>query len=164
MKTLLGPQQTILVTTRGKVSIYGRDKIIDNVIPVDWHMACSIEHFMYAVVINKKSLTHTLIKESKIFVVNFIPETMKEAAVFCGQHSGLHIDKFKEAKLFKLNASVIDCCKIAGTFGYLECEVSHQVDCDDHTLFIGKTLHKEIKGEGKRLFHVVDNEFTTTSN
>ncbi|MBI3032380.1 flavin reductase [Candidatus Woesearchaeota archaeon] len=164
MRTLLGPQQTILVTTRGKTQIYGKEKIIDNVIPVDWHMPCSIEHFMYAIAINKKTFTHQLIKESNIFVINFIPDTMKDAAVFCGRHSGLHVDKFKEAKLFKLNASAMDCCKIAGALGYLECEVVHEVACEDHTIFVAKVIHKEEKAEAKRLFHIFDNEFTTTSS
>ena len=78
MKPLLGPRQTILVTTRGEVSIYGKQKLLDNIIPVDWHMPCSFEPLMYVISIKKTHLSYTLIKSTKVWVVNFIPVSMKE--------------------------------------------------------------------------------------
>ena len=164
MKTLIGPRQTILVTVRGMADIYGTRKIIDNVLSVDWHMPCSFDHFFYAISIKKTHLTYQLILQSKIFVVNFIPDNMEDAVLFCGTHSGLHIDKFKEAKLFKLDSGVVDCCKIAGALGYLECEVAYEHDCGDHAVFFGKVIHKEVKQDSKRLFHKYDNLFTTTND
>ena len=162
MKTLLGPRQTIFVTTRGKHTVYGKEKQIDNIIPVDWHMPCSIDNFLYAIAIKKTNLSYHLILKSQVFVVNFIPMEMKDAVLFCGMHSGLHMDKFKEAKLFKLNATTIDCCKVSGALGYLECHVQQIIECDDHVIFLAKVIHKELKGEHKRLFHYYDNLFVTT--
>lgn len=162
MGILAAPRQTILVTCRSHATVMGRKVERDNVMALDWHMPASFEPPMYAIAVGKSRFSHRLISEGKCFVVNFVPFEMKDQAVYCGRHSGEHINKFREAGLEAVDAEKVDAPRIAGAMGHIECEVAQEIDAGDHTIFLGKVLHGEIVKEGKRLFHIDGNDFTTT--
>ena len=72
------------------------------------------------------------------------------------------MDKFKETKLTKEDSDTIDCPRIKEALAYLECQVTNIVETGDHLLFIGKIARIAGSKVGKRLFHVKDDDFTTT--
>ncbi len=159
---IYGPRQTVLVTCRGKAKVLGREQEKDNIITVAWHMPLSVEPPMYAVAIGKPRFSAKLITASKVFCVNFIPKSMQEAALYCGRNSGEHVDKFSQAGLELEECEKIDCPRIAGCLGHLECEVVEQVEAGDHIIFIAKVAHSQQQKEDKRLFHMGGDRFTTT--
>ncbi len=162
MTKLIGPRETVLVTAKAELNHFGKKIEKEDVLAIDWHMPCSIEPFSYAISVQKKHFSHQLIQLSKVFIVNIISKELEQKALFCGTQSGEHVDKFKEAKLTKIDSVHLDCVKIAEALGWIECEVVHEIDMHDHTVFIAKVRYYEMLKEGKRLYHVKDNEFTTT--
>lgn len=163
MGLLTNPRQTVIVTCRARGAVVmGVETEKDNAITIDWHMPVSFKPQLYAIAVGKSRFSHKLIQESKAFVVNFLPLTMKEAAIYCGRHSGEHRDKIKDAGLTIHDADNVDCPRLGGAVGYLECEVVNEVNAEDHTVFIGKVVHAELMKEEKRLFHVDKDDFTTT--
>ena len=161
MGLLTNPRQTIIVTCRSRVNIMGKHVEKDNAITLDWHMPVSFNPQLYAIAIGTSRFSHKLITEGKAFVVNFIPETMKKAAVYCGRHTGEHSDKLKDTGLETYDADNVDCPRIEGAVGYLECEVVQEITAGDHTIFIGKVVHADLVSEKKRLFHIDKDDFTT---
>jgi flavin reductase (DIM6/NTAB) family NADH-FMN oxidoreductase RutF len=162
MLKIYNPRQTILVTSRDNIEIYGKPTKKDNIMTCDWHMPVSFRPLYYAISISVESITHRLIEKSRVFCINFIPKTMEKEAVFCGRHSGAHIDKFAQAAISKAECEKIDCPRLHAASGYLECELEHTVKFGDHALFVGLILHSYLRNPDKRLFHVFENSFTTT--
>ena len=152
--TMTNPRQTILLTCRA-------DKK-DNIMTLDWHTPLSFEPMMYAVSIGKTRFSLNLIKESKVFVINFMSKNFEKEILYCGRHSGKTIDKFKETGLEKEEAETINCPVIKQALGYLECKVEKETEVGDHFLFIARVTKAELKQKGKRLFHLFADKFTTT--
>ena len=157
-----GPRQVVLITTRSKIDIMGKEEIKDNIITSDWHMPVSFKPKLYAIAIGKERFSHKLISSSDVFALNFIPYELEKQAIFCGTYSGEVLDKFKETGLNKKEAEKIDCPLIKEASAWIECKVVDKIDVGDHTIFIGEVLRQEIKDSKKRLFHTGDKEFTTT--
>lgn len=157
------PRQVILVTSRSHMEVMGKEIEKDNIITLAWHMPVSMEPELYAIAVAKPHFSCKIIQKSKSFVVNFIPYELKKAALFCGRHSGSHMDKFKEAGLTMEEAQSLDCGKIKEALAYIECEVINEVDAGDHIIFIGKVVNSETKEAGKRLFQY-KSDFTTTKD
>jgi flavin reductase (DIM6/NTAB) family NADH-FMN oxidoreductase RutF len=158
------PRQVILVTCRGEVKKkFSPEKVIkDNVLTLSWHMPMSYDPPLYAIALGKGKYSLNLIKESNVFVINFMPTELEKEVLFCGRNSGEHLDKFKETKLEKEEAEKVDCPKIKQALAHLECELVNEVEAGDHIILIGKILNiKKIK-KGKRIYQVKGDEFTTT--
>lgn len=164
--SIYNPRQTVLVSCRGEVKDKFTEKkaIKDNIIVLDWHMPLSFQPFLYAISIGKTRFSLNLIKESKVFVVNFMPLHLKDDVLFCGRNSGEHLDKFKETSLTKEESEKIECSRIKQALAFLECEVIQEIESGDHILFIGKVVHSDEKEKAKRIFHTEDDEFTTTQD
>lgn len=162
MGLLTNPRQTIIVTCRSRVQIMGKEVEKDNAITIDWHMPVSFKPQLYAISVGTSRFSHKIITKGKAFVVNFLPETMKKAALYCGRHTGEHHDKMKNAGIETFDADNVDCPVIEGAVGYLECEVVQEIIAGDHTIFIGKVVHADLVSEKKRLFHTDMDDFTTT--
>jgi len=117
---------------------------------------------LYAIAVGKLRHSFNMVQESKVFVVNFIPSTMKQAAIICGRNSGSQTDKFKLAKLETEESDTIDCPRLKDALAYLECELINEIDAGDHVIFLGKVTRSEHVDDGRRLFHVKGDDFTTT--
>ncbi|MBI2129087.1 flavin reductase family protein [Candidatus Woesearchaeota archaeon] len=153
---ICGERQTILITCRHKEK--------DNVMAIDWHMPSSFEPELYVIAIGKQRFSCDMIRNSRVFVANFVPFSLKEKVLFCGRHSGRFMDKLKEAKLTKEEAEKVDCPRIKEAVAYLECEVVNELETGDHIIFIGKILKSDFKKRDKRIFHISGDEFVTTEN
>jgi flavin reductase (DIM6/NTAB) family NADH-FMN oxidoreductase RutF len=158
------PRQVILVSCRGEVKEkFTPNKVIkDNIMTLSWHMPVSFDPPLYAISVGKERFSYKLIKDSSVFAVNFMPIELEKEVLFCGRNSGEHIDKFKEAGLEKEEADRIDCCRIKQALAFLECEVVNEIEAGDHVIIIGKVLNIKKNKEGKRIYQVKGDEFTTT--
>jgi len=160
MFDIINPRQTVLVTCQAEVTILGQTKLKDNLITLDWHMPVSFKPMLYAIAIGKTRFSYKLIAKSGVFAVNFIPATLKEAAVYCGTRSGEHIDKFQETGVTRVQADSIVCPIIREAVAHLECEVIQEVDAGDHVIFIGKVTGTNKRSEERRLFHTDSDNFS----
>jgi len=99
-----------------------------------------------AVAINKQNLTHEFIKESGAFTVSILSkETPMGLIGIFGFRSGKDLDKLKDVK-YKTGVTGVPI--ITNAVGYLEVEVSDNLDVGTHTLFVGKVVGAEILDEG----------------
>lgn len=154
--TLTNPLQTILVTCRHK----GKD----NIITMDWHTPLSFNPMIYAISVGKTRYSLELIKNSKVFVVNFMSKKFEKEILFCGRNSGRNCDKFAQTGLTKEESEKIDCPRIREALGFLECKVLQLIEVGDHVLFIAEVINSGLKKHGKRLFHLHEDQFTTTEH
>jgi ferric-chelate reductase [NAD(P)H] len=93
--------------------------------------------------VSKNNLTHEFIEESGVFTVSIVAKNceMKDIGYF-GFRTGRDYDKFKDCqyKIGNNGAPII----LEHTLGYIECEVLKTMDCQSHTIFIGKVTNAEI--------------------
>jgi flavin reductase (DIM6/NTAB) family NADH-FMN oxidoreductase RutF len=132
---------------------------MDNASSLDWHMPVSAKPELFAISVVKNRFTRELIDSSQVFAVNYIPFSLKDAAVFCGTYTGMHMDKFKQAGLEKANAEKIDCPVLKDALRVLECRVVHRHEIGDNVVYFGEVLHSVQKRQGSRLFHRGNGEF-----
>jgi|TARA_B100001971_G_C18146357_1_gene513284 flavin reductase (DIM6/NTAB) family NADH-FMN oxidoreductase RutF len=162
MVSLNHPTQVVLVTSQAEVDVLGKTQVKEDIITIGWHMPTSFEPMLYAISVGKTRFSCKLIRESKAFVVNFMPYTLGKEVLFCGTRSGEHMDKFKESGLAKEGAEKIDCPRVKEASAYIECEVIQEIETGDHIIFVGSVVHSEAKNEAKRLLQKSHTEFTTT--
>jgi len=157
------PWQTIILSTRGNIKQkFSKEKTTkDNLMAMSWHMPVSFNPFLYAISISKERYSYNLIKESKVFAVNFIPFRMAKEAVFCGSRRGEFIDKFKEGDIKKEECERIDCPRLKDAAAVLECQVIAELDAGDHQLIVGKVMNAIKKKDEKRCLQL-EKDFTTT--
>ncbi|MBW2997216.1 flavin reductase family protein [Candidatus Woesearchaeota archaeon] len=156
------PIQVILISTRGTTELLGKEVTKDNMMTAAWHCPLSFEPPLYGISIAKTRFTYKLIKDSKVFCVNFLPYELKEKAVYCGTASGASTDKFEKTGLTKEECESIDCCKVGDAAAQLECEVVDEFEVGDHVFFVGKVLRNIDKNDKKRLLYNEDDKFTST--
>ncbi len=156
------PHQTVLVSCKGTFDMMGKSKNVDNLITVDWHMPSSIEPPLYLISIGRKRFSLNLIKQTKVFAVNFMPHGFEKQVMFCGENSGMKTDKYSETGLTPLECESIDCKMVKEASAVIECEVINDFETGDHIVFVGKVLKTHSFKEGKRILHIGGNEFTTT--
>ncbi len=139
------PLKEVLVTSRASVGklLSSEMEERDNIAAVEQHMVVSREPLLYAIALPKDSFSYELVSKAQAFVVNFVPEHLKGAVSFCSSASGKHVNKFRKLKLAMEEAEKVDCLRLKDASAFLECKVSHRVDCGKYELFIGKVLHKK---------------------
>ena len=155
---------TVLVSCVGK---NGRP----NIITLAWAMPTSIKPPLVAVSIAPKRHSHTLIEETKEFVVNIPTMKILRETLFCGRRSGRNQDKFEETGLTPLPAKKVIPPIIKECVAHLECKLHSQFTAGDHTIFVGEIVEAYAnKGaftdkydleKGKMIFHLGGNDFAT---
>lgn len=155
------PRQTALVTTRNKTEkISGRIETTDNISVITKHIPISPE--VYAIALNKDTLSYNHIKGSKVFALNFMPYSKEEEVRYCKENSGRFKNKFKESGLKKEECESIDCPNIKEAIANAECEIINEIEIGNYSLFIAKVVKFKNKGDTKRIFHTKEDNFTTT--
>ncbi len=120
---------------------------VPNVLAVAWHSPLSHDPPLLGISIGKGHFSHDLISQCGEFVFNVVSQEFQKAIELCGNRSGRELDKFREAGLKMMPAYHVRPPVIAGALAHLECTVVRQVSAGDHTLFIGRVLYAEAKGE-----------------
>lgn len=164
MSDLDKPRQVVLVTTRHhfRQRLEKEETEKNDIITVAWHTPLSFEPELYGISIGKTRFSWRMIKESRVFCINFVPYSMEKQAVLCGTSSGENTDKYAETDLTMEECDNIDCGKIKEALGWMECEVVNELDTGDHTFFIARVISSSGEGEGKRLMQDSKTGFTTT--
>jgi flavin reductase (DIM6/NTAB) family NADH-FMN oxidoreductase RutF len=161
---LLHPMHTVLVSCIGK-----RGK--PNIITLAWVMPTSINPPLVAISIAPRRLSHTLIEETKEFVVNIPTMDILKETLFCGRTSGKDCNKFKETGLTPSPARKIKPPIIKECPAHLECKLHSQFTTGDHTIFVGEIIEayadkkaftdKYNLKNARMIFHLGGNEFAT---
>ena len=155
------PRQAVLITTRYKTEkISGRVETIDNISMITRHIP--ISSAIYAIALNKNTVSYDHIKGSKIFAINFMPYSKEKEVKYCRTNSGRFKNKFKESGLQKEECKSIDCPKIKEAIAYAECELMDEIYAGNYSLFIAKVVKFKNKGDTKRIFQTKEDNFTTT--
>lgn len=154
MGKINNPNQVVLITSKYN------DK--DNAMALTWHTKTSFQPNLFLISIGKERYSYNLIKQSKCFVVNFMPYELRDKIVYCGTKSGKNVDKFKETGLEKEEAETINCCRIKQAVAFLECKVVNSFETGDHVVFVGEVLKSKFKKKNKRPFQLEGVKFTTT--
>ena len=109
------------------------------------------------VCINKKNFTHDFIKESKVFAISILLREgpMKLIGRF-GFRCGRDCNKFRDIK-YKIGVTgapiVFD-----STIGYIEAEVTGNMDVGTHTLFVGKVVEGDLLSDGEPMSYAYYHE------
>lgn len=103
--------------------------------------------------VNKESLTHEYILESKSFGISILSiDAPRKFIMTFGFRSGRLFDKFKDVS-YKIGISgapiVMD-----NTLAYLDCQVITSIDFETHTVFAGEIVDAELLKTGKPMTYV----------
>ncbi len=134
--TTLYPVPVVLITTGG-------DK--PNVMACNRISSCSAEPPRLAISIRSGRYSHSLVRESREFVVN-IPAPEQSALVdYIGVVTGAKVDKIAIAKLRLAPALKVKTPLLADCPVNIECMVEQEIALDSHTMFIGlvQAVHVE---------------------
>jgi flavin reductase (DIM6/NTAB) family NADH-FMN oxidoreductase RutF len=161
---LLHPMHTVLVSCIGK----GEKP---NIITVAWAMPTSVNPPLVAISIAPRRYSHSLIEETKEFIVNIPTIEILDETFLCGAVSGRNHDKFREAHLTPLSARKVKPPIIRECVAHLECRLKNQFTTGDHTIFVGEIVEAYADREtfsgvynlekAKMIFHLGGNEFAT---
>lgn len=138
--TILSPVPAALVSCQDKG---GRS----NIITIAWTgVVCSTPP-MVSISIRPSRYSHGIIKETGEFVVNVPPSGIVEKVDICGIVSGKNVDKFKEAGLTAVPATVVSAPLIEECTISLECKVTEIVPLGVHDMFLGEIVATHVADE-----------------
>lgn len=109
-----------------------------NVMTAAWTGIINSEPPMTYVSIRPERYSHSIISESKEFVINLTTLPLVAAADFCGVKSGRNIDKFKEMKLTASPCSTINAPQIEEAPVSIECKVKDIQHFGTHDMFLAE--------------------------
>lgn len=109
-----------------------------------WLTQSSFEPPLVAIGVNKKNSSYEMIKQSRVFAINFLGRSQKDLAVHFfqpRQRVGNRLGKIP----FRLE--ITGCPILEEASAYLECEVREVVEVGDHGLFIGEVINAGVHRE-----------------
>ncbi len=138
-KKLLKPQTFLIPLPAVMISCQRGDER-PNILTASWIGICCSEPPMISLAIRKSRYSHSIIEESREFVVNLTTESLFKVTDYCGVVSGKNVDKFKETDLTpikgaKVKAPLIKQCPIN-----LECQVREVLELGSHDLFVSEIV------------------------
>lgn len=123
------------------VMVTCRDKGQDNIITIAWTGTICTNPPMTYISVRPERHSYEMIKNSGEFVINLTTKQLTRATDFCGVRSGRDVDKFKEARLTKEEAQVVDAPIIAESPVNIECKVEKIVPLGSHHMFMAKVVN-----------------------
>lgn len=130
---MLYPLPAVMVTVRGKNGE-------DNIITVAWAGTVCTNPPMVSISVRPERYSCHMLEESKEFVINLTTEKLCYATDYCGVRSGRDVDKFKEMKLTKTDASLVNAPMIEESPVNVECRVEKIEKLGSHYMFIARVL------------------------
>lgn len=103
-------------------------------------MPTSLNPPLVAISIAPRRHSHSLIEETKEFVVNIPTMDILEQTFHCGAVSGKSHDKFRETGLTPSPARKVKPPIIEECVAHLECRLHSQFPTGDHTIFVGEVI------------------------
>lgn len=134
--TTLFPVPVVLITAGIKTP---------NVMTCNRIASCSAEPPRLCISVRPMRYSHTLIKQTREFVVNIPAPTQKIITDYAGVVTGEKENKIKIAQLRVAPASFVQTPLLADCPVNIECVVEDEIELDSHTMFIGlvKAVHVE---------------------
>ncbi len=139
---LMKPENVALITAMGK------DKKT-NIMPASWITPLSFKPPLVGVLVKPSRHTHSLIKESEEFVINFLTMDWAKVILECGMESGRDVDKFRTTSLTKEPSEQVTTPRIKEAYACIECKLNSSMKLGDHTLFVGEVVN--VKAEQNAL-------------
>lgn len=112
----------------------------DNIITVAWAGTICTNPPMVSISIRPERYSYHMIEESGAFVINLTTEQLCYATDYCGVRSGKDVDKFKEMKLTKVEASQVNAPMIGESPVNIECKVRKIEKFGSHDVFIADVV------------------------
>ena len=111
-----------------------------NIITVAWTGIINTNPAMCYISVKPTRHSHSMIKETGEFVINFTTKELAFATDWCGVKSGKNVDKFKEMHLTKEKASFVKCPMIKQSPVSVECKVKEIKELGSHHMFLAEVL------------------------
>jgi len=118
----------------------GREGERPNIITVAWAGTICSDPVMLSVSVRKERYSHSIISETKEFVVNLTTQDLCSATDYCGVKSGRDVDKFKEMNLTPYKSKIVKAPAIAESPVNIECKVVEIKELGSHDLFIAEVV------------------------
>lgn len=112
----------------------------DNIITVAWAGTVCTNPPMVSISVRPERHSYKMLMETKEFVINLTTEKLAFAADYCGVKSGRDVDKFKNLKLTKEEASYVGAPMIGESPVSIECRVRELKEYGSHTVFTADVL------------------------
>lgn len=146
-------KEVIDLLTHGVYIIGVKYKSRINGMTAAWVNQVSSQPPMISVAIGKSHYTSELIPKAKSFSVNILSPDQIGVARKCGFTSGRDQDKLQEEEVTyqATGAPILSNCA-----GYLDCELSHQIEVGDHILFVGTVIKANSKNQPVLIYRSSD--------
>ena len=95
-----------------------------NIITVAWTGIINTNPPMVYISLRPTRYSYEIIKKNKEFVINLTTRKLAYATDWCGVKSGKNVDKFKEMRLTKQKANIVNCPLIKESPVSIECKVN----------------------------------------
>lgn len=118
-----------------------------NIITIAWTGIINSDPPYTYISVRKSRYSHQLLIKEKEFVINLTNEELLFATDYCGVKSGADIDKFKEMKLTKEEATLVACPMIAQAPVSLECKIFDVLEFPSHDMFMAEIVAVHAKEE-----------------
>ncbi len=112
-----------------------------NIITVAWAGTVCSDPAMVSVSIRPERYSHSIIEETKEFVINLVTKELAFATDYCGVRSGRDIDKFKELSLTPQLSKIVKAPGIAESPLNMECVVKEIKRLGSHDMFIAEIVN-----------------------
>lgn len=112
----------------------------DNIITVAWVGTVCTNPAMVSISVRPERHSYDMIRTTGEFVINLTTEKLAYATDYCGVRSGKDIDKFKEMKLTKEQASFVKAPMIGESPVNIECKVKSVEELGSHHMFLAEVL------------------------
>lgn len=130
---MLYPVPAVMISVKGKNGE-------DNIITVAWAGTICSTPPMVSVSVRPERYSYEMIKETGEFVINLTTKDLVFATDYCGVKSGREVDKFKEMKLTKETAQVINAPLIKESPVNIECKVTEIKELGSHHMFLAEVV------------------------
>lgn len=112
----------------------------DNIITVAWVGTVCTNPAMVSISVRPERYSYDMIRATGEFVINLTTEKLAYVTDYCGVRSGKDIDKFKEMKLTKEQASFVKAPMIGESPVNIECKVKSVEELGSHHMFLAEVL------------------------
>ena len=119
----------------------------DNIITVAWAGTVCTNPPMVSISVRPERYSYAMLCETKEFVINLTTEKMAFATDYCGVKSGRDVDKFKETKLTREQASHVGAPLIKESPVSIECRVREIQELGSHSLFLADVLAVHVESD-----------------
>ena len=122
MKKTLKPDTNLVPVPAVMVSCGNMEE--SNIITVAWTGIINTNPPMVYISLRPTRYSYEIIKKNKEFVINLTTRKLAYATDWCGVKSGKNVDKFKEMRLTKQKANIVNCPMIKESPVSIECKVN----------------------------------------